>query len=303
MAKSKLRAYILIVFSMLFWGMSFVWTKIVFKYLDPISTVLFRLIISSVLLLIVFKIWGKLQKIDRKHYGYFLLLALFEPFFYFLGENFGLQKVSPSVASIIIATIPLLTPIIGHFFLKEKITKFNIIGVFVSFSGILLMIMNKNLELTADPAGIGLLFVAVFSAVGYSAFLSKLSGHYNSMTIITCQNIVGIFLFLPLFLIFDLHKIEQVTFTRELILSLLQLSIFASSIAFMFYISVVKELGTSRSNIFTNLIPVFTAIFSFFLLNEEFTLIKVAGMLVVLTGLFISQRAGRNSEELRIENY
>jgi drug/metabolite transporter (DMT)-like permease len=48
-------------------------------------------------------------------------------------------------------------------------------------------------------------------------------------------------------------------------------------------------LGISKANIFSNLIPVFTAIFSFVILSEHFTIQKLAGMLLVITGVFISE--------------
>ena len=70
---------------------------------------------------------------------------------------------------------------------------------------------------------------------------------------------------------------------------MVQLAIFASSLAFICYIHVVGKLGVSRANIFTNLIPIFTAIFSFFLLDEKFNVAKIIGIAIVIGGVFLSQ--------------
>jgi drug/metabolite transporter (DMT)-like permease len=51
----------------------------------------------------------------------------------------------------------------------------------------------------------------------------------------------------------------------------------------------VKELGVSRTNVFSNLIPVFTAIFSAIFISEYFSATKIAGMAVVIIGVMISQ--------------
>ncbi|MCK9163793.1 MAG: hypothetical protein M0O93_05545, partial [Bacteroidales bacterium] len=63
----KVYAYVAIFFSMLFWGMSFIWTKDLLNAgFTPIIIVTLRLIISAILLYTVFKLSGKLDKIDKK---------------------------------------------------------------------------------------------------------------------------------------------------------------------------------------------------------------------------------------------
>ncbi len=274
---------------MLFWGMSFVWTKIVLQLYAPITTIFLRLIISSTILYIVLKLTKQLQKVHKEHYVLFLISAMFEPLLYFLGENFGLREVSSTVASVIIATIPVITPVFAYFLLKEKLSIFNILGIIISFLGVMVMIFDRNFNFTASPKGIILLFVAVFSTIGYAVTIKKLAAIYTSPTIITFQNIIGIFYFLPLFLIFDIKEFLSITPTFKVIASLLELAIFASSLAFICYIHVVSKLGVSRANIFTNLIPIFTAIFSYLLLDELFDTAKIIGITIVITGVFLSQ--------------
>ena len=53
--------------------------------------------------------------------GLFLLMALFEPFIYFLGESYGLLYVSSTVAAVIVATIPLISPLFAWYFFREKL--------------------------------------------------------------------------------------------------------------------------------------------------------------------------------------
>ncbi len=103
------------------------------------------------------------------------------------------------------------------------------------------------------------------------------------------QNIIGVVYFLPLFFIFDFQHFIQVRPNSELITSLLLLAVFASSLAFVFFTISAREIGVSKTNLFTNLIPVFTAIFSFFILKEHFELRKIIGMLVVIIGVLLSQ--------------
>jgi drug/metabolite transporter (DMT)-like permease len=280
---------------MLFWGLSFVWFKIVVKCYDPITIIFLRLIISGSLMILFMFVTRSWQTIKRKHLKYFLLLSFSQPFCYFLGESFGLTMVSSTIASVIIATIPLFSPIAAYFMVKEKITIHILAGIIVSFAGILLMLINPDFSLSASPKGVLLLFVAVFSAVAYSVIIRKISHEYNPVTIITHQNLIGAIYFLPLFLIFDFKHFITIKPDWETILAMLQLAVFASTLAYVFYIIAIKGMGMIKANVFTNLIPVFTGLFSFLILNEKFTSFKIAGMILAMFGVLVSQshRMGR----------
>lgn len=274
---------------MLFWGFSYIWVKIAYKYYEPLTTVIIRLLISSIILFVVIKLLKLFKPILKKDYFKFFALAFFEPFCYFLGESFGLKFVSSTIGAVIIATIPVLTPFAILLFFKEKITWINFAGIIISFFGVLLMIVNKDLSLNASPTGVLLMFVAVFSALGFILFINDLAHRYNPLTILLIQNALGTLYFLPFFLIFDLQHFVQVKINYELIYSLMCLAIFASTLAFLLFITVIRNFGATRANLYTNLIPVFTAFFSYFLLNEEFTWFKIIGILFVIGGVSLTQ--------------
>jgi drug/metabolite transporter (DMT)-like permease len=274
---------------MIFWSLSFIWYKDVFKFLSPFTTILFRLTISGAILFLVSFFAGKLQPVKKKDLKLFLLLALSEPFFYFIGESLGMQYVTPTMAAVMIALIPLFVPVFAFFVLKEQITRKNIVGIFISFGGVLLVILNNELRLVASLKGVMLMSVAVASAVAYSIFLRKLASEYNPLTLIAWQNSIGAVLFLPLVLIFEAPQLKTIDFTGGMWVPLLNLSIFASSIAFLLYTYGVQNLGAFRANIFTNAIPVFTAIFSFYMLDERLLPQNIFGIFLVVGGLVLSQ--------------
>jgi drug/metabolite transporter (DMT)-like permease len=286
---SKYRIYGVAILSMLFWGLSFVWSTIVLKYYSPVATIFLRLVISSAILLLFLKYTGRFEKIQRKDFYLLLISAIFNPFLYFLGENYGLKHSTPTIAAVIIATIPVFTPLVARYTIKEKLGWINVVGILVSFAGISVMLINPNLTLSASPKGVSMLLLAVASAVIYSIFLKKLTEKYSPINIIAYQNLIGVVLFLPLFLVFDLKPVLNTPLTTELIVSLLLLAIFASSLAFIFFTMSVKTLGVSKANAFSYLIPVFTGIFSFIFISEIFTLNKIAGMLIVICGIAVTQ--------------
>ncbi len=274
---------------MIFWGMSYVWTSIVFKYYHPITTIFLRLVISSSILVAYIFISGKAEKLKKEDRWLFLISGFLNPFLYFLGENYGLKYSTPTISSVIIATIPVFIAMVGYFLLKEKLSFLNITGIIVSFLGIGIMLVNPDLSLNSSLKGVFLLLGAVASAVIYIVFLKRLALKYSALTIITYQNLIGIIYFLPLFIIFDFRHFITIKPNMELVSSLLQLSFFASSLAFIFYTMAVKEIGVSRTSVFTNLIPVVTAIFSAIFISEIFTWTKITGMATVIIGVMVTQ--------------
>ncbi|NVO19267.1 MAG: DMT family transporter [Bacteroidetes bacterium] len=284
-----LTVYTYAVLAMLFWGLSFVWFKLVIVAYDPITIIFLRLLISSFLLAVFQLITRNFQRIKWDDLKWFLLLAFTQPFCYFMGESFGLRLVSSTVSSVIISTIPLFSPIAAYMAFRERITSDVLTGILFSFLGIMIMLINPDLSFTSNPKGVLFLFLAVFSAVAYSVVIRKLAFKYHPATIIMLQNLIGAIYFLPLFLVFDLKGFMLIHPGKDVLFALLELSFFASTFSYLFYIIAIKEIGVVKSNILTNLIPIFTAVFSFFVLAERFTIAKVIGMAIVMSGIVISQ--------------
>lgn len=275
--------------SMIFWSFSFVWVKIAYLAYGPLTVIFFRLIISVSLLVLFSLFVKKLQKLQSKDYKIFILLALFEPFLYFMGESYGLLYVSSTVAAVIVATIPLFAPIAAWYFFRERLSLMNIAGLILSFIGVCLVILNRDLSFSASPKGVMLEFMAVFAAIGYSSVLRKLAFRYNTFTIITYQNLIGIFMFLPFWTIFEAAGFMQTPFHWQAFRAIILLSVFASTFAFILFTYSVRTIGINRSNMFVNLIPVFVAIFAWFILGDQLTIQKFTGIVVVIAGLFLAQ--------------
>lgn len=289
MRQKKGIVYLAVVFAMVFWAFSFVWVKEVYVAYGPLTTVFFRLVIATALMLIYSRIIGKLMKVEKKDYRTFLLLAFFEPFLYFMGESFGLKYVSSTMGAIIIATIPLFSPLAASRYHGEKLSLRNLTGIILSFIGVGIVVFDDSLNFIASPPGIGLLFLAVFSAIAYTVVLKDLSHKYNITTIITYQNFIGIFFFLPLWLIFESKTLLATPFNLTAFIAIIKLAVFASCIAFILYTYSVKNLGINNANIFINIIPVLTAIIAWYVLDEPLAFRKIVGIIVVICGLFIAQ--------------
>jgi drug/metabolite transporter (DMT)-like permease len=295
----QVKRYGAVILAMIFWAFSFIWFKEANKTFYPITIVFIRLLFAVILMttfLVITKNFMKIKKKDRK---LFLMLALFEPFFYFIGESFGLTYVSATVCSVLISTIPVFATIGAWLIFRERLKMINYAGIILSFIGVLVFILNSDGRLNFNIKGMGFLMLAVLTAVGYNLTLSRLVERYSPVYIVGVQNLIGAVLFLPLFIILDFHHFFSTPFTFNMFKPIIELAVFASCGAFILFAYSVQKMGITKANVFSNSIPVFTAIFSFIILGERLTIQNIIGMAIVIAGLLMSQMNGtkKNIEE------
>ncbi len=289
MRNNQFKAYSFIVLSMIIWGFSFVWSKSLLSVFSPMALVSTRYLLAAFFSIFFLLINKKNFKLKKKHFPLLIALAFLEPFMYSVCEIYGIELTSSGIAAIMISTIPITIAIANFFYLKEKLTPLNLFGIIISFVGIAIIIIDKSFRLYASYSGILFLTGSVIAATISGFVLKKLTEHYTIPTIISYQNIISAFLFVPFF-IYYYPKIIVIKFDAENIFSLLSLAIFASIVAFSLYTYGITKIGLTKTIVFGNLIPIFTIIIAYFYFKEIVTVQKAMGMLVVITGLFLSQR-------------
>lgn len=285
--RNNLLVYLAIISAIVFWSLSFVWYKTALLYYSPEGIITFRMILSSILLFSLGALLKQLQPLKLKDFKLLLTMTFFEPFIYSLCEANGLTMVSSTLAAVIVATIPLFTPIGAFLFFKEKISLQNGIGIALSVLGVTLVAYQPDSETKGSFWGIVLMFCAVIAAIGYVIGLKKMTQRYNSFSIVAYQNLLTACMMLPVFLATD--RLTPAMFTKEALAPILMLTIFASTIAFLLYAYSLKHFSIAKINVFLNLIPVFTAIAAYFLQGDRFSNINLLGIGVTLGGLYVSQ--------------
>lgn len=298
--RSKTLTYVLITASVVFWGISFIMTKELFlteEHMTVTLLITLRLAIASLVMVPMLALSGKLQRIRRADIKWFLLLALCEPFIYHLCETNGVKLVSGSLASVVIATIPLFVPFGMWVAYRQRIKPAMVVGVVLSLAGVVLM-LNTSLFDPSTSLLKGMLYLsgAVAIAVVYTILLVKVVSHYHPLVITTWQNVIGLAYFLPLALAFDGGHFALLSWSPKMLLLLLILGIFCSTLAYAGYNYGVRTLGASEACIFNNAIPVFSLIAAVAIGQESFSWIKVLGMAVVIAGVVIAQHQPRRRQ-------
>ncbi|MBR1770028.1 MAG: EamA family transporter [Bacteroidales bacterium] len=281
--------YAAAVISTILWGASFVWTTDLLQVCNfpAISIVTFRLLIASVFMLCVFKT----EKIKKGDLKYFLLLSLFQPFLYFIGETYGIKYIGEaSFSAVMISLIPVAAPFALSLVYKRKLKSELVLGAVISVVGVVLMSLNISNGGSISIKGVLFLCEAIVTAVCYNVVLEKLiHKDYKPTTITAYQNIFALIFYIPLCLSMEYKDILAIDWTFRAIADLVALSLLCSSVAYVCYSYGARIISVAKEAVFNNGIPVVTIIISLIIGQEAFSWRKILGMSVVILGLMISQ--------------
>lgn len=285
--------YPLLAVAAILWGISFIMTKELFMTEANITVLIiltFRLILATAITIPTLLLLRKLEPIQKGDLKWFLLLALLEPFIYSICETRGVQLVSGSMSSIIVATIPLFVPFGMAIVYKEKIRGLSLIGIMLSLIGLAVMLLfggENNLD--TNPAGLACLFGAVITAVVFTIVLVKLVNKYKPFTITAYQNLFGCLYFIPIMLLLDGANLPLLSYSPKMIILLAILGVFCSTLAYVLYNVGIVHLGATAACIFTNAIPVFSLIAAIIIGQETLSWSKPVGIVIVIAGVVLAQ--------------
>ena len=300
--KSRALTYVASTFSIILWGISYLWTNRLIELEIPVFYFVFvRILLAGSALLLLNAVTKALVPINRKDLPKFLLLALCEPFIYFLCESYGVKETgSPTLSAMIIATIPIFSVAAGRIFFKERISGLNMLGILLSLTGIVMVVMSKGELGKHFVLGIILLLIAVISEVGHASLTKSLSGNYSSQVIVMYQFLIGSVYLLPLFIFKGLDGFScEKYMSLEVWYPIICLGILCSSAAFSLWVSTIKNLGVAKSSIFSALIPVVAAIVAWLLGHEDMNLRQCAGIGISAVGVILSQHVSRKRHSRR----
>lgn len=285
--------------TILFWGLSFIGTKIALTSFTPFVYVFLRFSLASVifLALLLYRGFPKLSVSDHKK---LFLTALFEPGLYFTFETLGLTYTSASKASVIISMVPIAVLLLARLVLKEKINGKSLLGIILSITGIVILVIGDpkfTMSLAGSMIGDLLILGAVVSAAFYMVLARDLSQRLTSVQITSFQMFYGTFFFAPLFML-NAGSIQWAQVSLQSIGALVFLAIFSSVLAFLFYNYALSQIPASRAAIYLNGIPVVTAIGAWTILGERLNLLQGAGALLVVTAVMLANSNDTNKSSV-----
>ncbi|MFV9510144.1 DMT family transporter [Tepidibacillus sp. LV47] len=278
--------YVLLLFTSMLWAGNFVAGKFLIGHASFLTLTSIRWMIA-VLFLLPF-VWVKEKRLFPPKKSLFLLFLmgmtgvdLFNIFMFL-----ALERTSADNVGLISALNPIAIAITSFFILKEKMSLRQVIGMVLSFLGVLVVISQGDWQRIQNfYFNTGDLFM--LAAVGawglYSVVGKKVMNQVTPFMSTLWAGIFGVLILLP----FNLFTFKVTNPNVSFWLATGYVSIGATVLGMVFWNLGVQKVGGTTSGMFLNFNPIFTAIFAYVLLNEHFSFVQMIGTLFVITGVYI----------------
>ncbi len=283
--------HIRLIFTMIFWGGTFVAGRLLAEELPPITASTFRFITASLMLLSTILIRNKtLPRLSLKQWGAMALLGLTGVFAYNLFFFSGLQTVEAGRASMIIAVNPVLTSILAILLFKERCNFRRGLGMILSVCGALIVISKGQITtlFQGNSGGMGELYMVgcVVSWSAYTLIGKKLLRNIEPLVAVAYSCTTGaVFLSVTALASGDFFEIKNISATG--IACIFYFAFFGTTLGFIWFYDGVKKLGAGRAAMYVNLVPVSGILLGTILLGEHLGISLLIGGIFVFTGIYL----------------
>jgi drug/metabolite transporter (DMT)-like permease len=281
--------------AVIFWGFSFIATKVALKEVHPFTLLTLRFGIGG-LLLFVFQLRKDkrfLRIFSPKDWFLIFLLAIAGMSGHTLLQAFGLLYTTAINTGWIVAVIPIFITISARLFLKETITVRTVIGILIGFFGVFLIISKGVFSFSLFRFGSTLGdFLVLASALTWTAFTVGGRGflsRFQALAAITPIMIVGCLTTFPFtFLKWQWNILLHLSLSAWM--GILFLGVFCSGLGYLFWYSALEKEDLNLVGMYLYLEPFVTLIGAYFLLNEEVHGISVMGGGMILLGVYLATK-------------
>lgn len=287
MKSIKAFQYLQILLAVIFWGTSFVATKTLLYELKPVTIIILRLILASLLLTAIAIFTKRSFAVNLKNHLWILFLALVAAFHLWIQVT-GLQYTTATNTGWIIGTAPIFMAILGLIFYRERISILQITGILIAIAGLLLLIGKGNIFNIGLIQNKGDLLVlgSAFTWGVYSMINKKISLTYSPLMTILYLFIMMVLIIIP----FNLNSTvidSVINLSSTGWISILFLGIFCSGIAYVIWAQALRDMESAKVGAFLYFEPLVTVIAASFFLHEEIFLMMILGGVLITTGVFI----------------
>jgi drug/metabolite transporter (DMT)-like permease len=282
----KTNWFLLILLSAI-WGGAFTLNKIALDLYTPEVIVAGRLIVGSAFLIVLIYFIYKRFTFNLSQLNYYLFMSLVGIVIPFIAIINGQRNIDSAMAGILMATMPITTILLSHFFLvDEKINQQKFIGFLISFFGVFILIYREDLFInnSFSTTLISQLQVMLGSTL-YS--IAAIYGKKYKMTDPVSAS-TGTILFATFFMLIYLIFIDESNVSIPTLLvnyNILLLGILCTAIATIIYFQILQTAGASFLSIMNFLIPLWAILFGILILHDAFSWNYIFGLIIILAGI------------------
>ncbi len=242
--QKQTKAYFLTLLAVTFWGTAASAFKIALQYVTPFILLFYSALVSSVALLIILVLQGKISKlfnISPKQIGKAALLGFINPFFYYIVLFEAYSLLPGQIAMALNYGWPLALTLLSVPILKQTLSRAQLVAIVISFIGAIVIATKGQFASFGDVSKLGII-LAFGSTVIWAIFWLLNAKDDVEPTIKLflgfCFGLLYTLLFSPLF--GGLHIPEAQAF-----LPLVYIGLFEMGITFVLWLTALQLSSTA----------------------------------------------------------
>ena len=286
------RLYLLLLLMIVFWSLNYVVVKAVVREFSPLFVAGLRTVFAGAFILPIY-LWKESGNKDVWKWKEFRILAGLGICGVVLNQLLfviGLSRTSVAHAAIIIAMTPMLVLLLASTIGQERLTVRKSLGMAVALGGVAVVQLARTQPAVVTVLGDVLMFLAALALAIFTVFGKRVSKRYSGVVVNGFAYVGGAVALLPVTVWAGLDsELSNVSVTAWL--GVLYMAIFSSVISYLIYYHALTYIAASRVSAFSYLQPLAAIILAIPLLHERVTAPLVVGGALVLTGVFVTERA------------
>jgi drug/metabolite transporter (DMT)-like permease len=276
------------------WASNFSVVKFALRDMSPLAFNGLRFTVASILLWLSVRFGGRSASMDRRHWPALIGLGILGNTVYQVLFIYGIDWTLAGNASLMLATTPVFTTLLSVLFRQERIGPMVLAGVILSLAGIVLVVWGGTQAISFSALTVrGDLATLAAAAAwsGYTVGSAPLVRRYGALPVTAVTMWIGgvglLVVSVPAFLTQDWSSVRPVSW-----LALLYSGAFAIALAYFIWYYSIHQIGSTRTAVYSNFIPIVALIIAWLTLGEVPTPPQLAGAGAILGGTILV-RLGR----------
>ena len=192
-----------------------------------------------------------------------------------------------SLTALIVTMQPILTNLLAGYFLKEKVSLNQWLGVFLGFTGAV-MVLGFDIGSSLPIEGVIASVIALLAITTSTIWQKRISNNIP-LSVNNMYQAIGAVLFHLIIIIF-IFKEPFLKINTQFLLAMSHQVFLVSLGAFSILMYLIKKNSASKTISLFFLIPVVTALMAWLFLGEVLMTIDIIGFIVASLGVFLSTR-------------
>lgn len=289
--------YIALILLSLIWGGSFFFIKNLLHDFGPWGIAFLRSTFGFLFITIVMLIMRKPFALREIRWLPTVVIAMINMALPWTLIGFSETRLASSMASVLNATTPIWTMLVGLVFFGSVFRRIQWMGMGVALVGLIILLgIRPGSFITVDFIGFAAMIGATLCYAVGSQLSKRLLGGLT-MYQLTFGTLLGAMVGSGI-ITFTTEKIDLSKIGEPAnIGSLVGLGIFGSGVAYILFNYMVLKGSPEFATSVTYLVPATAMIWGYTLLDEPIGWSLIIGLILILSGVFITNRGGRTSKE------